>query len=512
MRYFPLKPRLQKLFKCSKTSSLMRWHVEERVNDGKFRYLLTLKKYVRNRAHPKGSNAQGYLMDECMKFCSRYHSNVETKENRQPRNCDGDESMGQVIGKGERFKIDKCTLLQVHRYVSANVDAIEPYQEIKILAKGPISHGRRYKACIIRGFCFRTKSNDERKSTQNSGIVLRGNMKCYSSARDRRPQCREVSYYGVLTDILRVHYKNGVKFLMFKYDWVDPEKGVKQDEYKFPLVNFNHLLYNKNTPIDEPFILSLKLIKFAESFANQQLDDRVPTCDDDAGWIRHGVDEIIVDEAGEDNDMGPKSKLPKEKKGRGPAKLADQCGSDILVEVTLDEEGDVIDYFTPYMDDPSHDYSQLPNEQIQLDQLLILVQYWKKEQVKEQAIQNTITTAQKKYQQRTGKTPFPLLKQMIAGQTEDLRRLKDEVTHGKKEVEQMKLELMNQKEDLAKEKEQDPASLQSALSRVTALGVKVTTENMMGNDIYDCNPVKVGSDVVLFCSEIPKELWERVCY
>ncbi|KAL0336705.1 UNVERIFIED_CONTAM: hypothetical protein Sradi_4882400 [Sesamum radiatum] len=38
MRYFPLKPRLQKLFMSSHTSSLMRWHAKGRVDDGKFRH------------------------------------------------------------------------------------------------------------------------------------------------------------------------------------------------------------------------------------------------------------------------------------------------------------------------------------------------------------------------------------------------------------------------------------------------------------------------------------------
>ena len=38
VRYFPLKPRLQRLFMSSKTASLMRWHVEERTNDGILRH------------------------------------------------------------------------------------------------------------------------------------------------------------------------------------------------------------------------------------------------------------------------------------------------------------------------------------------------------------------------------------------------------------------------------------------------------------------------------------------
>ncbi|XP_016512128.2 uncharacterized protein LOC107829176 [Nicotiana tabacum] len=38
LRYFPLKPRLQRLFMCSKTSSLMRWHHDKKVNDGIMRH------------------------------------------------------------------------------------------------------------------------------------------------------------------------------------------------------------------------------------------------------------------------------------------------------------------------------------------------------------------------------------------------------------------------------------------------------------------------------------------
>ncbi|XP_040374691.1 uncharacterized protein LOC121052850 [Rosa chinensis] len=38
VRYFPLKPRLKRLFMSSKTAKLMRWHAEERENDGVFRH------------------------------------------------------------------------------------------------------------------------------------------------------------------------------------------------------------------------------------------------------------------------------------------------------------------------------------------------------------------------------------------------------------------------------------------------------------------------------------------
>ncbi|GLU11621.1 hypothetical protein SLE2022_283550 [Rubroshorea leprosula] len=38
LRWFPLKPRLQRLFMCSKTASLMKWHEEGRTKDGLMRH------------------------------------------------------------------------------------------------------------------------------------------------------------------------------------------------------------------------------------------------------------------------------------------------------------------------------------------------------------------------------------------------------------------------------------------------------------------------------------------
>ena len=43
------------------------------------RYLRTLKAYVRNKAQPEGSIAEGYISEECMTFFSRFQEDVETK-------------------------------------------------------------------------------------------------------------------------------------------------------------------------------------------------------------------------------------------------------------------------------------------------------------------------------------------------------------------------------------------------------------------------------------------------
>ena len=52
------------------------------------RYLGTLKKYVRNKAKPKGSITKAYVVNEALTFCSMYLGGIETKFNRPERNDD----------------------------------------------------------------------------------------------------------------------------------------------------------------------------------------------------------------------------------------------------------------------------------------------------------------------------------------------------------------------------------------------------------------------------------------
>jgi hypothetical protein len=47
------------------------------------RYLRTLKGYVRNKACPEGSIAEGYISEECLTFCSRFFEVVSPKLDRE---------------------------------------------------------------------------------------------------------------------------------------------------------------------------------------------------------------------------------------------------------------------------------------------------------------------------------------------------------------------------------------------------------------------------------------------
>ncbi|XP_051153050.1 uncharacterized protein LOC127266732 [Andrographis paniculata] len=297
------------------------------------RYLGTLKRYVRNRVNPEGSIARGYLVEECMTFCSRYVGDLETKENRVV----GHDDLGEIRGRGlfgSRSNLDSITLQQIHGYILGNVEVIGPLRRyvssiedilsyyglpclkslgtpllsspvcilkvlrecdpmqapekcsrftsnnfqggfkpmwvedptdnvdgtitahMKTLAQGPYTHATRFTSCIVSGIRFRVKSRDEGKKTQCAGVMVNAETISYASASDLNPRAGSVAYYGLVTDIIEVEYSNEIHFLLFKRDWADPEKGVKDDEYKYKMVNFQHLMYTTNLPTDEPFILA----------------------------------------------------------------------------------------------------------------------------------------------------------------------------------------------------------------------------------------------------------------
>ena len=97
------------------------------------RYLHTLKNYVRNRAHPEGSIAEGYVADECLTFCSRYLHGIETRFNRVERNWDGDHlqsyeglpiffQTGRAVGRGGIVsrQLSREEWMQAYQYVLKN--------------------------------------------------------------------------------------------------------------------------------------------------------------------------------------------------------------------------------------------------------------------------------------------------------------------------------------------------------------------------------------------------------
>ncbi|XP_071735244.1 uncharacterized protein [Rutidosis leptorrhynchoides] len=176
-------------------------------------YLMRLKSYVRNKAQPEGSIAEGYIKEECLNFCSRYFEGVETRFNRPPRNDDnilGKEkyifnSGGCSIGKVELIELDSKSLSQVYLLEKNKLD-----EEVISLSMGPNIIARQYSGLIMNGFRFLTRRREGSKKTQNSGVCV-----------------------------------------------LKPSKGLKKDKYGFPLVNYSRpLIHTGEKLTDDPYIIS----------------------------------------------------------------------------------------------------------------------------------------------------------------------------------------------------------------------------------------------------------------
>ncbi|XP_066381574.1 uncharacterized protein [Miscanthus floridulus] len=178
------------------------------------RFFVRLKALVKNRAQPEGSIAEGYCIEECMTFCSRFLDG-DTRFNRPARNPEPSgsmkdmymfESVGEPIGKATVSHFDSQLLIQAHRYVLRHCDELEEFRK------------------------FHTLSREAARSTQNSGVV--------NIAEDG------VNYYGRLTDIIELTYTD-YKVVLFKCDWYDVHHraGLRNDEFGLPLVNFSKKIH-----------------------------------------------------------------------------------------------------------------------------------------------------------------------------------------------------------------------------------------------------------------------------
>jgi len=111
-------------------------------------------------------------------------------------------------------------------------------------SKGPMQSAVEFNRYVVNGMMFRTIGHDNGKRTQNSGV-------CVTTVDDS-------TYYGKLVRILEVQYYDGTRYVLFKCDWADirKDRGYKEDEYGFQLVNFKKLTHTGERIIDDPFVLS----------------------------------------------------------------------------------------------------------------------------------------------------------------------------------------------------------------------------------------------------------------
>ncbi|KAF7116020.1 hypothetical protein RHSIM_RhsimUnG0041600 [Rhododendron simsii] len=225
-------------------------------------FLGTLKQFVSNRARPEGSIAKAYIVKQCITFCSMYLDEVETMHNRPQRNEDFGERrkgytvftetarpFGLVTSNGEMSQELRDI---AHWFILLNSPEIEEYleehknllhvpngqnitsvqrkvfpkwfkekvnrlranksteatDELWSLANGPNLLVKEYYGCITNGFRFRTREVDDRRRSQNSGVLAHGDH-----------EGKMHNYYGHMIKIWEFEYMCENTVLLFQCEW-----------------------------------------------------------------------------------------------------------------------------------------------------------------------------------------------------------------------------------------------------------------------------------------------------
>ena len=259
------------------------------------RFMKVLKGYVKNRYRPEGCVAERYIVDESIDLCADYLSSVEPVGMSKSRH-DG-RSKGKGIGASILVNISNVDRELAHLHVLHNSSEVEPFvEEHKNLLR--LAHGDRneslitrehnkhfidwfdgrirrqlelddgsvceklywlsrrpslkafsYTSYAINGYTFYTKAHDEKSRMQNSGVTVVGEGWHVSSAKDTNPIYAEMAYFGVIESILELDY-SGLRFPVFKCQWVNNSGGRRIDEFGFVSVDLSKTGYK-----DDPYIL-----------------------------------------------------------------------------------------------------------------------------------------------------------------------------------------------------------------------------------------------------------------
>ncbi|XP_060960384.1 uncharacterized protein LOC133031097 [Cannabis sativa] len=264
------------------------------------RNMKVLKSYVRNHYRPEACMVECYISEEVVEFCSEYMAGVEAIGISKPRTDPDDVDRG-LRGKGTMVTVSKLELDQAQLVVMNNNAEVQPYitdhmellqsmvprnQKNKqkwvadqhrqtfigwlrntIIAKlnepnhgvsdvlsrialGPTFAVAKHEAYIVRGKRFHTKSRDDAREVQNSGIRIVAETMHFASAKDRNPVLGTMTYYGVIEEIWELNYF-AFRIPLFKCSWVDNNVGVKTDELGFTLVDLS-----KRGSKNDPFIMA----------------------------------------------------------------------------------------------------------------------------------------------------------------------------------------------------------------------------------------------------------------
>jgi hypothetical protein len=137
-------------------------------------------------------------------------------------------------------------------------------EEIKILAKAPMTIANKYNSYTINGFNFHTQLYDQGRSIQNRSVAVVAESTSTDRGNNDNIIIRSKTYYGIIKVILELNYHHKGNVVLFKCDWVDnrvQDKWVKTNQFGITSVNIKHLFNTGEKLSDEPFILASQAVQ-----------------------------------------------------------------------------------------------------------------------------------------------------------------------------------------------------------------------------------------------------------
>ncbi|CAL8118566.1 unnamed protein product [Prunus armeniaca] len=256
------------------------------------RLLGELKKSVRNRVKLEGSIIEAWVQYEALTFCGMYLKMwtrlsivlsaimIEVAHWFVLNNCDEiilyldehEEMMkrehpSHLYSKKHRELFPQWFLEYVNKLKSENSPIYS--EELYNLAFSPIS-AELFSGCHVKGIKFLGTTRDDKLCTQNSDIHVPGGG-----------ESMDIDFYGKLTTVVQLLYKDRYQVIMFKCRWFDTNpnmQGSVKIDHGLLFVNINKTWYD-----DDPYILAYmakQIVYLDDPKANsgwkvvQQMDQR----------------------------------------------------------------------------------------------------------------------------------------------------------------------------------------------------------------------------------------------
>ncbi|BBH02706.1 transposable element gene [Prunus dulcis] len=230
------------------------------------RLLGELKKSVRNRAKPEGSIIEAWVQYESLTFCGMYLKDVETAFNRPQRNNDGGmrKEKLSVFAQSARPFGDPDEESLAHWFVLNNCDEIMAYldEHEEMMKREHPSHlvAQKQRELFPQWFLEsvnKLKSSNSPTYSDELYNLAFGPIRAEFFGGVHVPgggESTNIDFYGKLTNVVQLLYKDRYQVIMFKCRWFDsnPNRpGSVKIDHGLLSVNINRTWYD-----DDPYILA----------------------------------------------------------------------------------------------------------------------------------------------------------------------------------------------------------------------------------------------------------------